>query len=259
MIRLKIDKVKNFIPSSIAKGSTSARMQKARAINLAFYDELQYSMKNNEINPKTFAQKLKSLIGGKIGIRVIETTDKNDSFTSCCFNEKAESIGYVISLPFNYYTKKINHNYAKTFLNKTQELLNLAINPKILKRYVAIMNKGYDIKGLEKFYNENLANESVLSPNALNGFLKEKSNAEKIDLLQFMRYKLLSEQNTSESTFYIDKKIEKYNGFKYIRSEDYYDMSKYHYDEKLNQLNKRLFETIQEESNKLINKNPKNK
>lgn len=249
MVRLRIDKAKTFIPSSIAKGSTSARMQKARAINLAFYDKLQYEIKNNEIAPRTFTQTLKSLIGGKIGIRVIETTDKNDSFTSCCFNEKAKSIGYVISLPFNYYTKKINHNYAKTFLNKTQELLNLAINPKILKRYVAIINKGYDIKGLEKFYNENLANESVLSPNALNGFLKEKSNAEKIDLLQLMRYKLLSEQNTTQASFQIDKRIEKHNRIKFIRSDNYYDLEKYQFDTKLNILNEKLLEVINAERN----------
>ena len=76
---------------------------------------------------------------------------------------------------------------------------------------VYMVNNGYDLKALGKFYTENIANEATLTADALNIYLADKSNIEKIDMLQFMRYKLLTEQNTAQTTFHIDKRIEKYN------------------------------------------------
>ena len=152
----------------------------------------------------------------------------------------------MLSLPLNK-NNRIHNNFARTFLEKNQDLLNYVFNPKILKRITTIFNKGYNTKTLENFYNKNISKETILTLEALNNYLNGKSNKEKIDLLQFMRYKLLSEQNTAEATFYIDKKIEKYNGFKYIRPKAYYDISKYQYNEKLNILNECLAKIIQEE------------
>ena len=47
----------------------------------------------------------------------------------------------------------------------------------------------------------------------------------------------------------IDKRIEKHNGIKFIRSDNYYDLEKYQFDTKLNILNEKLLEVINVERN----------
>ena len=249
MIKLKINNAKTFIPLSISKGTQEQRMQKARLLNLAFYDNLQECIRNNEIAPRTFINKLNSTIGTRLGINIIGTESKKDSCLSYCFNSKATSIGYTIGLPLTFYSDRIHKNNAQTFLKETQNLLNEAFNPKILRRFVKLINKGYDIKSIINFYKNNIAQTAVLNKKDLDTFLDKKSNTEKIDILQFFRYKLLSEKNTLEATKQIDKRIEKHNNLRYEHHENYYNLEKYQFDSKFGTINQILSDFIQLERN----------
>ena len=248
MIKFKINHSKNFVPLSIAKGSQEQRMQKACSYNLAFYDNIQDCIRKNEIAPRTFINKLNSTIGAKLGINIINVEKQKDAQTSYYFNDKCKSIGYAIELPKSSFSNNnIHKNSARTFLIECQNMLNEAFNPKILQRYVVLFNKGYDITSIKNFYKNNISQTAELKAENLEKFLENKSNTEKIDSLQFIRYKLMSEKNSTEAIEQIDKRIEKHNNFKFVNSSDYYDNKKYQFDEKIEILNKALLNTIKNE------------
>lgn len=249
MITYKINHAKSTIPLAISKGTTAQRMQKARVLNLAFYDKLQGAIKNNQIAPRTFVSKLRSIIGAKPGIYISEVDSNKNCYTNYCFDAKAKSLGYTIGLPWTDHTQNIHKNNAAFFLKQTQNLLNELFNPKIFSRFIALANSGENIDSILSFYDTNLSQKANLEPEILDKFLENKSNKQKINTLQFLRYKLLSEQNTTQASYQIDKRIEKHNGFRYQRPENYYDMEQYHYENKLRILNENLAEVLQNERN----------
>lgn len=95
-----------------------------------------------------------------------------------------------------------------------------------------------------EFYKKNITKTSTLTTEALNKFLEKKSNEEKINTLQFLRYKLLSEINTANATYQIDRRIEKHNNLIYKVSPDYYNLDKYHYEEKKNLVVNEIYKLI---------------
>ena len=134
-------------------------------------------------------------------------------------------------------------------MKQTQNLFNEAFNPKILKRYAAILSAGLEnSKTVVDFYAKNVSGTSVLSRDALSGFLQDKSSKQKIDILQFMRYKLMSERNTLQASYQIDRRIERHNNLKFIhkQAEDY-SLEKYQFEDKFKLLEEKLAETIQAE------------
>lgn len=244
MMKLKIDSAKTFLPISISKGSVTQRMQKARVLNIRFYENLQDKIRNNEVSPRTFIKTLRQTLGANLGIDIAPVGYIKDSFMSYHFDSKAINKGYILGFPLAFYTGKVHKNFAKTFLHETQNMLNEAFNPKILQRYITLINKGYDIKSLTNFYKDNISQTSVLTSEALDKFLVNKKDTEKIDSLQFMRYKLLSEKNTAQASHQIDNKIQQYNNLKYDYPDDYYDITKYHFDEKFKLLETKLADII---------------
>ena len=88
-----------------SKGTVEQRLQKARLLNLRFYDNLQDSIINNEIAPKTFANVFKRTLGAKIGLNIFNSNNNKDYRTLPNFDEKGRSQGYSIFMPFylNYH------------------------------------------------------------------------------------------------------------------------------------------------------------
>lgn len=247
---IKINYVKSNLPLSITKGNVEQRMQKARLFNLKFYDELQGCIKNNEIAPKTFARKLQEVAGYKFGINILPAKSSDNVKMSYSLNyglKKVEQKGYSLNLPMVFYNEKIHKSSAPKFLKETQNLFNELFNPKIRSRFIALFNKGYDIKSVMKFYESNLTKEAKLTPENLEKFLDGKSAQEKIETLQFCRYKLMSEKNTAQAAYRIDGHIQRHNNLTYVRPDGYYSLDKYQYDEKINTLNSKLAEIIQAE------------
>lgn len=248
MIRYGINRTKAFIPLKISQGTTEQRFQKARLFNLKFYDELQDCIKDKEIAPRTFVQKLRKVTGAKLGLDIYEVESAKNSSTRYVLDGQAKNIGYAIGIPLTFYTKKIHKNNARTFLTETQNVLNEAFNPKILQRFIALANRGINITKLMEFYSQTLATPGKLNEEALNEFLKGKSNIEKINSLQFMRYKLLSQINSQNALYQIDRSIEKHNGLKFIhQNAEYYNLDKYDYENKLKVLEEKIKESIAEQ------------
>lgn len=249
MVQIKINHAKSFLPLSISSGNVTQRMQKARLFNLKFYDNLQDCIRNNEIAPGTFIKTLRAVLGSKTKIDILPVSSKEESYMSYCLDGKGVSNGYMLGLPLAFYTEKIHKNSALTFLNETQNMFNEIFNPKIFQRFAILMNKHYDAKSIVKFYKEKVSQTAKLTPEDLETFLNGKKNQEKINSLQFMRYKLLSEKNTAEAKYQIDRRIERYNNFKYVRNDDYYDLDKYQFEAKLELIQNKLVEVIKLERN----------
>lgn len=250
MIRLKLNHAKTVLPRSISNGTLAERMQKARVMNLIFYDSLQDSIKNNEITPFAFIRTLKKTLGAKVNLDVIDADKgQKDSKLFYSMNEKGMVNGFDLKFPFMSCENKIHKNSASVFLSGTQMILNEMFNPKIVKRFINLYSNGNNIDQICKFYDENLKKEAVINEESLDKLLKEKNVSSKIDTLQFLRYKLQSEQNTMKSRFLIDNHIQRHNKFKYERPARFYDLDKYHYEDKLACLNSKLLSIIESERN----------
>lgn len=250
MRTFKINPTKTFLPHSVTNGSVEQRMRKARLFNMKFYDNLQDSIRNNEIAPRTFIGRLREVVGTNLGVDITPVDSIKDSFMMYMFNGKGSLIGYNLGLPLAFYTEKVHKNTAQIFLKETQNMFNELFNPKIVTRYISLLNKGYDLRHISNFYKQNIAQKAELTPEALETYFKGKSNQEKIETLQFFRYKLMSEKNTNQTAYQIDTKIQKYNNLQYEYASDHYNIDKYHYDSKFELLNSELLETIKLERNK---------
>lgn len=241
--------MRSCLPISILRGNVSQRMQKARLFNLKFYDNLQNHIRNNEIAPKTFIKALRDTAGAKLGVFISSVESKDEAYCAYCINEKATVKGFALGLPLAFYTDKIHKNSAQTFLNQTQNLFNEVFNPKILQRFVTLLNKHHNIKSILEFYKENVSQTARLTPESLDSFLEGKKNQEVIDTLQYMRYKLLSEKNTVKAKYQIDRKIERHNNLHYVMDEDHYSLEKYQFDNKFKLLEAKIEQAINSERN----------
>ena len=153
-------------------------------------------------------------------------------------------------LPFNYLTQKIHKNNAPIFLRETQNFFNEIFNPKIFKRATSLTkNLTLSPKVLE-FYAQKVSGTSNFSKLELEAFLSEINNKKlQIDALQYLRYKLQCEQNTSKAAFQIDRSIEKHGGFKYVKPDNAYSQEKYHYEDKMQIIKDKLIDLINSERN----------
>ena len=229
----------------MTKGTAESRFQKARLLNLRFYDNLQEHIKNDMVAPRTFCKTLKDTLGAKnFGLDIMEENNINQGKLMYAFDHKAESRGYLLSLPLTLFNEKIHKNSCKTFLHRTQTLFNELFNPKIFCRYISLVNKNRNIKTIMNFYGKNISETNTLTQETLNKFIEKVPSKAKVDVLQLFRYKLLSEQNTHRASNQIDKKIQHYNNFTYVRPEGFYNLDKYKYDEKFEIINKKLLDTI---------------
>lgn len=247
MIRLHIDKATTFLPLSLAKGTLQQRLQKAKELNLKFYDDLQYEYVKREVKPSAFKRVLKETAGSKIRIDLFDMTSAEFSKAAMAIrilaNEKIK--GFSFYLPFNPVTGKIPQKAQFTFLTETQKFFNAILNPKFLTRKIAVINKHPDpSKKALAFYSQKLEGSAVLKKEDLQEFLLDKKADEKINILQILRYALIEEKALQQAAYDIDKHIEKKEHLKFVNKN--YDLTPCRYDEKLALLNETLAKTIKE-------------
>lgn len=251
---IKINHLKSYLPNNIAKGTVEQRYQKARLLNLKFYDELQDAFRNKEVAPKTFSQILRKSSDKNLRVDIFPSEDGTTTALHHMINSKGLTEGYTLYLPVNYYSKKIQKNSAKLFLRETQNFFNEIFFPKIFKRNLALLNNLPKNKKLIDFYEKTISGKNKLSEAKLDNFLSDiEQKQTQIDILQFFRYKVLSEQNTEKASYQIDKHIEKHSGFKYIRPDDFYNLDQFGYSEKLELIEKKLLTLINEQ--RALNRN----
>ena len=248
-MKFNINKSKVFLPLAISKGTTEQRLQKARLLNLRFYDNLQDEFVNREIKQSVFKRILKETSGLKPGVEIFESDNPKMASMTPLIGAGRKVRGYAFYLPLTYWYGNIQQSSAQLFLKTTQKFFNEIFNPKFLTRRLSMFNRGYNAERAESFYSEHIAGKQVLRAENLDKFLSGKNADEKINTLQFLRYSLLDEKNIHQAEHGIDKHIEKAEHLKFQNKN--YDLSEYHYDEKLALLNEKLGKVIQDERQKL--------
>ena len=252
---IKINKPKTFLPLSIAKGTTEERLAKATQSNLKFYKNLSYDFKNREMKLATFKRNLREATGNRINIQTFANeNDLASSVTSSHWGRTNKVSGYTLKIPVRLWTDKVQQRTSPLFLNETQNFFSYIFNPKFLARKVAMLNKKHDIAGAGKFFKSNLSGTQKLDKKALDALLIDKNYAEKINILQTLRYDLMLEKSTKSAQFAIDKQIEKVEHVKILGKS--YDLSQYNYDEKLQILNDKLASVLQKARELVQNSRP---
>ena len=132
-----------------------------------------------------------------------------------------------------------------------QKLCNKLYNPKFTVRELKLFKNESTMEETGKFFADNVTEKQVLKTKKLDKFLKGKTPNEQIDILQVMRYNVMSEQNNHMAEPIIDKQIAKIENM-HIQGKNY-DLSEYKYDEKLDILNKKLAQVIKDERTKHAN------
>ena len=117
-----------------------------------------------------------------------------------------------------------------------------------------MFNKGHDVAGANKFFKSNLSGTQKLDEKALDTLLIDKNYAERINILQALRYDLMLEKSTKSAQFAIDKQIEKVEHVKMLGKN--YDLSQFNYDEKLQILNDKLASALQKARELVQNSRP---
>lgn len=255
MVKLKINYPKSYVPLTMSKGTTEQRLQKARLMNLRFFDNLQDSFKNREVKPSTFKKVLKSTLGCKsVKVNIFDSSTRGTGSQMVhAFNEKGITDGYWIEIPYTGYTQNIKLSSARIFLQETQKFFEEIFNPKFFKRAVSMTNKGYNGKEIINFYQNNVHKTQKLNSKTLENFLKGKPATEQIDTLQFFRYELQKEQNRCKGLKGIEKSIEKHTGLQQVHSSDFFEFKEYNFNQKFEIIENKLRQLIQTERGK--NKN----
>ena len=241
---IKINKPKTFLPLSIAKGTTEERFAKATQSNLKFYKDLSYDFKDREVGLPTFKRSLREATGNRINIQTFANEeDLTTSVSSSYWGKTNKYSGYTLKLPVRLWTDKVQQRTAPLFLNETQNFFSYIFNPKFLTRKISMFNKEHDVAGANKFFKSNLSGTQKLDEKALDTLLIDKNYAERINILQALRYDLMLEKSTKSAQFAIDKQIEKVEHVKMLGKN--YDLSQFNYDEKLQILNDKLASVLQ--------------
>ena len=244
MMKLSINKSKTFLPLSMSKGTTEQRLQKARLLNLRFYDNLKDEFVDREVKPSVFKRVLKDTAGAKLGVEMFASQNPNTTSVTPLLGAKSKIRGYAFYIPQMYWTGNIRQSHELSFLKDTQRFFNDICNPKFLARKIALINKSKDTQAVQEFYSQNVAEKQVLKEENLDKLLKDKNSSEKIDILQYLRYTLLGDKNTHQAEYKIDKHIEKAENLRFPNKN--YDLSDYNYDEKMMILNQKLAKVIQD-------------
>lgn len=255
-MNLTINRKKMFLPLKKVKGSAEQRLQRARELNLQFYDNLQKEFVDGKVTPGKFRSVLSHTAGKRLNI-ILENSffSRTPLFSHACHTKKKSGIfqAYSMTIPrTDTLTDLIDRNSAPTFLKATQGFFNEILNPKFFTRGVALMVKSKAAQAQGIFYEKNIAGKNKLSEKRLDNLLKRTPQKNKIDMLQFFRYSLLSEKNTKEAEPQIDQSIAKSVKMTIINRR--YNLEDYKYDEKLALLNKKLAELLAEERAKIAAK-----
>ena len=247
-MKFKIDYPKTFVPLSAVKGSTEERLQLARVMNLRFFDNLQDSFKNREVKPGTFKKVLRETVGYPIKIDIVESANpKSGDMHHILLGDKGIARGYSIYLPLTHYYKTIHQSSSLVFLQETQKFFEEILNPKFFKRLLVMLKKGYNIKEITDFYQNNIQKTQKLTGKTLDKFLQGKPVSQQIDTLQFFRYQLMKEQNGCTGIRGIEKRIEKHHSLTYQHPADFYEFKEHKFEEKFAIIENKLKEIIQAE------------
>ena len=251
MIKIRVDKKTTFLPTKISRGTTPQRLEKSIELNSKILKSLKYDFVDRKIKPATLKSTIKSVIGKNINLKINPVDNPKEAKFTHYVNSSRVNKGYILDLPQNPWNNMIEQSHLGVVMKQVQKLCNKLYNPKFTVREFKLFRNESIMKETREFFAENVSEKHVLNAKKLDKFLNEKTPNEQIDILQIMRYNVMSEQNNHMAEPIIDKQIAKIENM-HIQGKNY-DLSEYKYDEKLDILNKKLAQVIKDERTKHAN------
>ena len=238
MLKITLNHAKTHLPLKKAAGSYEQRLQKAVELNEKFYSALKKQFPSGDVPPRTFGKILKETTNSPIKIDIIDSNNiVKGGKAGLSISENMEANGYLVFLPFSRFSGKISMANYRTFLKTSQQFFDQILNPKYLKRQIAVLSGGSNFQELSEFYIKNIEGNTVLTKKALNQYLKGKSAKEKINLLQNFRYILKIQEHESKMDILAEKGSKK--------------LQENHVPEKIKIIEETLAKTISQERAKL--------
>lgn len=256
MIKLTINNAKCHYPLRKAKGNCQERLQKTIDLNNRLFETLKGHFEFGDVSPNMFKQILQRTANTKkIPVEIVPIAEHQRGNIAMRLNEKAAVSGYTMSLPINKYSYRIGRESTSEIMRQTFQFFESLLNPKYARRNINLINKEYDSVGAKKFLTTHILNAKQLKPEDLDKFLKDKSAAEQIDLLQALRYAAIQKLNLFRHTKNYQKKMDAHfrRGHAY-NTEVPTKYSKYKLPGKIKIIGSKLLETIQSERAKLANR-----
>lgn len=240
----KIDTFTTVLPQSMIKGTTSEKLQKARACNVEFYKQLLPEFKDREVKNSTFKRVLSHVIGKRrILVELVNTVGTMEPFAAHQVTKNGTFSGYLLGISQSIFRPTIGHHTKRTFLKQTQKMFNNLYNPKFFARTVSLINNKQNTKTFDAFLTKYVKSTNPLESETLDKFLGKKPLKKQINLLQHMRYTIFSEKNLQQGQYDLDRQFEKSEHMVISKN---YNFDNFRYDDKLNVINIKLAQVLKE-------------
>lgn len=251
MIKIRVDKKASFLPIKLSRGTTPQRLESSIELNSKILKSLKYDFVDRKIKPATLKKTIKSVIGKNINLKIHAVDNPKEANLTHYVNSSKVNKGYILNLPQNSWDNMIEQSHLGVVMKQVQKLCNKLYNPKFTVRELKLFKNESIMEETGKFFADNVTEKQVLKTKKLDKFLKGKTPNEQIDVLQVMRYNVLTEKNNHVAEPIIDRQIAKLENM-HIQGKNY-DLSEYKFDEKMQILNKKLAQVIQDERTKNAN------
>ena len=240
---MRINKKATFLPLSKIQGNTQKRLEQSVDKTLKFYKYLKYETIDGKIGATGFKNALWQAAEGKPTLSIWGDVKRTTIKIGHSAGSRGSS-GYTMIFPQDFLTNKkfVLATKAQSFLKEALDFFIEISNPKFHKRETKIMDNNKLMTDFYSFYNSNVSGEKKLQPQKLEHFLSKLNVVDKINVLQTLRYKLISEKCIKEAEPTLDNAVSKALKIKFIDKN--YDMKKFAYDEKLGIISSKLNETI---------------
>ena len=246
------------IPYSAVKGSFASRQQKAEQFTHRVVNNISGTLKQNDISLFKLAKLIKKQLPANLKVVFRRDTAADSGAQFNWIFTKSDNIGgYAFEFKLND-NNFINFIQIPSIAHEIRHLADSLFHPKILAREQIRAKKKLNYNKFSDFYDEDIYVKEQFNgkkdkkriikaiKHKTQKILKGLSSQDKIDILQSMRYNLISERNAYNTCSKYAKKLYKryfpvYEDFLYNQTKEYM------FDEKIKLLHDMIFKLIKKE------------
>ena len=246
------------LPYHVVKGSIYTRHNKADNFTYKIIKELSPSLDCNGITLSQLGKMLKKILPDNISLFVCKnkTSDASAQIKNIYTKDN-----YIVKHAFEVNTNednRINYLHIPLIAHEIQHLADYLFNPKFLLREQILAKKGLDSPKYAKFYDNEIYQKEMFNgkkdkkriikiiKHKIHKILRGLKFQDKIDLLQFMRYNLISEDNAYRQTRKYSKKL--YKKYLPVYDDELQNQNKqYMFEEKIKLLKDMTFQLTKRE------------
>lgn len=246
------------LPYKEVRGSFAARQNKAAQFTHGVMNNFYGQLDEKGISISKLGRELKKVLPENLDFFVQKNKD-TESYAQLCNTYNKNNTVVKLSLEISPNERgKINVLHIPTIAHEIRHLADSLYHPKILAREQAITRKGLDTDKFMQFYEDNIYVKEMEGGRKVQRdiiksirrdtekALKGRRAEDKIDMLQYIRNNLISENNAFKESTRTAKKLHKKNRSVY-EDELSNQTKEYMFDEKIKLFHDMIAEIIKEE------------